>query len=75
MEANGSKNFIEDGAKCCFLPEFDTGYGFGAGSGWKGLGIYKYCTSCYKTIEFIDDIECNSPEEIEHNKNKREGLL
>ena len=53
----------------------DTGYGFGAGSGWRGLGVYKYCKDCSLTLEFIDDFECNSNKEIEHNKNKREGLL
>lgn len=53
----------------------DSGYGFSSGSGWRGLGVYKYCKDCYLTLEFMDDPECNSDEEIEHNKKKREGLL
>lgn len=59
----------------CKHTELDSGYGFGAGSGWRGLGIYEYCTDCYLTLKFMDDEECNSPEEIEHNRKKREALL
>lgn len=50
----------------------DFGYGYAYKSGWRGLGAYDYCTDCYTVLEFHDDYESNTPEEIEHNKNKRE---
>lgn len=74
MEQNGYKNSTEDGLNCKH-PEVEYGYGFGRSSGWKGIGGYKFCTSCWTTLEFFDDIECMTPEEIEHNRRKREALL
>lgn len=73
MELNGSKSSTDVGTECTH-PELDCGYGFAASSGWRGLGIYEYCTTCYKTLAFSDDFECNNLEEIEHNRIKREAL-
>lgn len=60
----------------CSHPEDqrDHGYGFGRSSGWKGLGMYEYCIVCCQMLDFSDDTECNTPEEIEHNRKKREAL-
>lgn len=74
MEMNGSKKSIDVGIDCQH-PELDVGYGFGTSSGWRGIGGYRYCTTCYHVVEFYDDTESMFPEEIEHNKKKREGLI
>lgn len=59
--------------KKCLHLELEDGYGFAASSGWKGIGRYRYCTTCYKVIEFVDDVQCMSASEIKYNKLKREG--
>lgn len=74
MEQNGYKNSTEDGLKCGHY-NLEFSYGFGHSDGWKGIGGYKYCTRCYKIIQFFDDEQCMTPEEIEHNRRKREALL
>lgn len=54
-------------SKCC-NSDIDTGYGFSTSHGFRGLGIYGFCTKCFKLTDWVDDVESNSKEEIEHNK-------
>jgi hypothetical protein len=56
----------------CKHKETEMGYGFGFG--FRGLGIYTYCVDCDQTVDWSDDSECNTPEEIEHNKKVLDGL-
>lgn len=73
MEPNGSKKSTEDGANC--KHEFlEPCYGFARTSGWRGIGVAWYCMDCYHVPQFDDDTESMLPEEIEHNKKKREGV-
>lgn len=48
----------------------ELGYGFASSAGFKGLGIHHFCVDCFKILDWIDDLECNTPEEIEHNKKR-----
>lgn len=52
--------------KKCTHKNIHRGYGFL--SEFRGLGIYEVCEDCGKVLDWIDDIECNTSQEIEHNK-------
>jgi hypothetical protein len=47
-------------------------YGFGAASGWQGIGVNYRCQLCYKTLWFEDDTELMDQAEKEHNNKMRE---
>ena len=66
---------MKNKTKNCKHEVTEIGYGFGHTSGWKGIGGYKFCMNCFHILEFYDDIECMTEEEIEHNRSKREALL
>ena len=51
----------------CKHKNIEAGYGYLPK--FRGLGIYSYCNDCGKTISWLDDKQCNSEKEIEHNKN------
>ena len=73
-DQNGFKSYTEDGTKC--IHEFlEPCYGYANSSGWKGLGTGWWCMDCHLVPRFDEDIENCSPEEIEHNRRKREALL
>jgi hypothetical protein len=74
MEANGSKSFIENGAKCIHA-NLEPSYGFAGSSGWRGIGVGYWCADCHAVPRFYDDTELCSKDEIEYNKNKRESTL
>jgi hypothetical protein len=60
--------------KKCSHENTEMSYGFGRTAGWKGIGICIWCMDCMTIIEFSDDTESMSPDEIEHNRIKREAL-
>lgn len=72
MESNGSKSATDAGE--CKHEHLEPCYGFARTSGWRGIGVAWYCMDCYHVPQFDDDTECMSPDEIEHNKKKREGI-
>jgi hypothetical protein len=49
-------------------------YGFARAQGFRGLGVQEVCEGCYTTLEWSDDLECNSEEEITHNKKVIKGI-
>lgn len=51
--------------------KLEMGYGFGAASGWSGLGITYRCPRCCECLWFEDDQQCNIPRELTHNDKKR----
>lgn len=73
-ETNTSLKLTEPGVNC--KHEFlEPTYGFARTSGWKGIGVGHWCMDCYYVPFFDDDTESMLPEEIEHNRIKRETLL
>ena len=56
----------------CKHEKTEVSYGFAYSSGWKGIGGLRVCVSCFTVINFYDDYESCTEEEIEHNRKKRE---
>ena len=47
-------------------------YGFATSYGFRGLGLYEVCADCYKLLWWGDDLQCNTEQEVEHNKRQLE---
>ena len=56
---------------CKHRTPLNMGYGFGAVSGWLGIGITYRCPDCAETLWFNEDIECYE-HEIQKNKVKKD---
>ena len=64
-----------DGLPKEYLNNSDIGYGFGASSGWGGLGTYNYDKDTGLKFWFCDDWECNTEDEKLFNEFMRLNIL